>query len=92
MDKKCMARIPKPSRRYRICGYCGEDFCYLKCYRCRLVYYCSKRCQKRRWRFHKWLCRSHVDILAAFCDYRRKKGDGYDGDDHDGANGHMAFA
>ena len=44
-----------------ICGGCKnmeKDVQYKVCNRCKSVYYCSRKCQKKHWKNHKKECRS----------------------------------
>lgn len=45
--------------------YCKKAT-HKKCSACRLVGYCSKECQTRRWAKHKEFCRSEVDRIEVF--------------------------
>lgn len=38
------------------CAQCKSDNCELRCSGCKLVYYCSKKCQNAHWKFHKNMC------------------------------------
>nr|QBK93491.1 MAG: MYND finger protein [Pithovirus LCPAC404] len=45
------------SEKY-ICGCCGESGEKMKkCSVCKLVYYCSVKCQKKNWNLHQKVCR-----------------------------------
>ena len=41
----------------KICGVCRK-VSELRCSGCKLVYYCSKKCQNLHWKFHKIDCKS----------------------------------
>ena len=38
------------------CGQCGK-LSETKCARCKMIYYCSKDCQKNNWKKHKKVCK-----------------------------------
>ena len=49
------------------CHICGEMESDLgvrmkKCGKCKLTFYCSKKCQKKDWKYHKKLCRPMDEI------------------------------
>ena len=49
--------------RIRQCGGCGETtFKKMKvCARCKKIHYCSKKCQRKHWKFgHKEICKKSV--------------------------------
>lgn len=50
--------------REKSCALCLQEHCQLLCGRCKKVYYCSSKCQKSDWRFHKSRCKktARLDI------------------------------
>ena len=40
----------------KICSHCGQPG-FLRCSRCNIERYCSKECQKLRWKIHKLYCK-----------------------------------
>ena len=44
------------TRVHRLCSSCGLP-AFLKCVRCRSVYYCNSDCQRSHWRTHRSKCR-----------------------------------
>jgi len=52
-----------------LCASCFEADGKLRCSSCKAVYYCSQKCQKRKWKFHKTNCmiikEKHAFILDA---------------------------
>jgi len=58
MDKQDLCFAP-PDHKYIQCDArgCGKSSPQMRCSSCRLVYYCSKECQKQDWREHKIQCR-----------------------------------
>lgn len=38
------------------CGNCGTDSCEKRCGKCKLIYYCSLKCQRQHWKIHKAEC------------------------------------
>lgn len=38
------------------CAKCGREGRLMRCARCRVVYYCSKECQRKDWEHHRRAC------------------------------------
>ena len=62
MTSQCLTRLHDLKWRDMQCQRveCGRQrsSCKLrKCSSCKVVRYCSRRCQKRAWNAHKWQCR-----------------------------------
>jgi TPR repeat protein len=57
----------KKSAAARVCGAscCDTLGASLRCAQCRLVWYCSRQCQKVDWRMHKQTCKCEAAIRAA---------------------------
>ena len=61
-----LGSIAKPAegaRNLRACGHCqkeGEGFS--RCAGCRVVAYCSRKCQKAAWKIHKLCCAAFVSL------------------------------
>ena len=49
----------------RRCANCDQTFdrALRACARCKVVYYCSRECQRADWRSHKNVCRDPMDSL-----------------------------
>ena len=41
------------------CCYCGQSGAKKGCAKCRIAYYCSRKCQKSHWKSHKKVCKEH---------------------------------
>lgn len=39
-----------------LCAVCQKQNCETRCSKCKVVYYCSQKCQKRHWKRHKRAC------------------------------------
>ena len=57
----------KKSAAARVCGAscCDTLGASLRCAQCRLVWYCSRQCQKVDWRVHKQTCKCEAAARAA---------------------------
>ncbi|KAK9804062.1 hypothetical protein WJX73_000599 [Symbiochloris irregularis] len=51
---------PRQGRKDRACAQCGQVRHCKRCTACKLVFYCSKECQKAAWPKHKAECSSKV--------------------------------
>ena len=64
-DAQSMSEV-KACRIERKCNYCGTASLPLrKCQSCKMLYFCSRRCQKLDWRtnyVHKYYCARVSDI------------------------------
>jgi len=47
---------PNKLKMGEACANCGLSYCTMQCARCEKESYCSKECQKKRWRIHKTFC------------------------------------
>ncbi|CAB9530859.1 expressed unknown protein [Seminavis robusta] len=47
---------PNKVRKGGACACCGFSFCSLVCASCEKENYCSRECQKARWKMHKKIC------------------------------------
>lgn len=58
--------IVSPKKRKQIesksCAYCTHADCSLRCTHCKIVYYCSAKCQKSDWLKHKKICKKDHGI------------------------------
>ena len=52
-----MGQIEELDEDQDICATCNKA-AETKCTNCRKVFYCSKECQKRHWKEHKYDCKS----------------------------------
>lgn len=52
------------NKKYYWCVKCELKKSTLKCCRCKIVYYCSKKCQTDDWPVHKLLC---ATTISGFC-------------------------
>jgi TPR repeat protein len=65
------APAPKKGGKKGKCKICAKDGCGAlideskQCSRCRLVYYCSRDCQRADWKVHKPKCNAAVEDRAA---------------------------
>lgn len=50
--------IKKDSAIKKSCALCAQGDCTKKCGRCKQVYYCSVKCQKKHWKIHKHSCKT----------------------------------
>ena len=58
------APAPPPAATARACAHCGAE-AVSQCINCKLVAYCSRKCQKRHWRdHHKGRCFSPSERAA----------------------------
>jgi TPR repeat protein len=70
-EEKGGAPAPKKGGKKTKCKVCAKDGCGAlidesnKCSRCRLVYYCSRDCQRADWKAHKAKCNAAVEEKAA---------------------------
>lgn len=56
-------RLPRLSER--VCAYCdSKDKRVMRCKGCRIVCYCSEKCQRAHWKAHKIQCRSLRNVQA----------------------------
>ena len=59
-DATCHYQEDLPSRARQECGNCGHTGSNLACCaRCRSMWFCSVKCQKAYWPFHKQWCRKN---------------------------------
>lgn len=52
---------PKKRKHYAeliCCSNCGAEHCQMRCSNCKDVYYCSEKCQKAHWKYHKKHCKN----------------------------------
>jgi hypothetical protein len=47
------------------CEICNKPSSF-KCSVCKKVYYCSKKCQKENWKYHKGMCQTLKKDLADY--------------------------
>jgi hypothetical protein len=49
------------------CLHCEKKDCKLKCSKCKLIYYCSKECQKKSHNIHKRHCSRDLFTICITC-------------------------
>lgn len=49
-----------------VCAVCDRNDNLLRCARCKLVYYCSKKHQKKDWRTHKQTCKDNQPLQEKY--------------------------
>jgi hypothetical protein len=58
---KCLDAIVATLERTRQCTNCGAESTVMKkCERCKLSFYCDRKCQMENWRRHKQACENYV--------------------------------
>ena len=60
-----MGAIEEVENDVGLCAVC-QGRAELKCMACKAVFYCSRACQKRHWKKHKFECKS-LPYRVSFC-------------------------
>eukprot|EP01084_Bolivina_argentea_P068805 125244_1 len=57
---------------FRNCSLCNK-LASLRCSRCKKIYYCSRKCQKINWKYHKSTCGKQLYQFKYMCKKQKKK-------------------